>query len=144
MNQIQSASSVTTYPAATGGSKYRTASANHSVDPPERRPADGIDWDPNFPGLGLRTRCGRQTWIIQYRKKGCSIRRTIGTSPSMTRDSARVVARERLAPRVIASPASEFQEDTATRFEDFLPIFLKHSRNRWKLRTQAKAENLRV
>lgn len=123
-------------------SSPRSQSVALPVDRPERRPSDGIDWDPDLPGLGLRTRCGRQSWVIQYRKKGRSTRRTLGAPPSMTRDAARIAARERLALRGAPVARAEPPHDATTRFEDFLPIFLKHSRNRWKDSTQAHVEHV--
>lgn len=123
-------------------SRRRNKSADALAVQSDRRPRDGIEWDSDLPGLGLRTRCGRQSWVIQYRKKGRSIRRTLGAPPSMDRDAARIVARDRLLP--VSAPAAqpEPHHDTTTRFQDFLPVFLKHSRNRWKARTHAKVTTM--
>ena len=109
---------------------------------PDRHPRDGIEWDSELPGLGLRTRCGRQTWIVQYRKKGRSIRQTLGALESMSREAAHIVARDRLAPRVPFGSHPELHYDKNMRFEDFLPIFLTHSRNRWKSSTLSHVENV--
>lgn len=122
-------------------SRSRSKSASGSAVLTDRNPDDGIDWDSDLPGLGLRTRCGRQTWVIQYRKKGRSIRRTLGAPPSMDRDTARIVARDRLALRSPSAADIEPHQDTTTRFEEFLPVFLKHSRSRWKESTHASVTN---
>jgi hypothetical protein len=133
---------VPTHSAIPHRSRPRSKSATHPAAPSDRRPPDGIEWDTDLPGLGLRTRCGRQTWIIQYRKQGRSIRRTLGAPPSMDRDAARIVARDRLLPSSTPAAQPEPHHDTTTRFEDFLPVFLKHSRNRWKVRTHAKVTTM--
>ncbi|MGQ0620066.1 MAG: Arm DNA-binding domain-containing protein, partial [Panacagrimonas sp.] len=123
-------------------SRSRNKSAARSAVLTDRNPDDGIEWDSDLPGLGLRTRCGRQTWIIQYRRKGRSIRRTLGAPPSMDRDAARIVARDRLALRSPSAAHIEPDHDTTTRFEEFLPVFLKHSRNRWKAATHANVTTM--
>lgn len=108
------------------------------------RPADRIDWDPDLPGLGLRIQKGRESWVVQRRKDGKTIRRTLGSPPGMDREAARVAAREHHAVRT--SPSLErFDLDLdpdATTFGDFLPVFLTHARNRWKPSTIANAERL--
>ncbi|MGQ0699166.1 MAG: Arm DNA-binding domain-containing protein, partial [Panacagrimonas sp.] len=125
-------------PRSRSGSRSAVASAVLT----DRSPDDGIDWDSDLPGLGLRTRCGRQTWVVQYRKKGRSIRRTLGAPPTMDRDTARIVARDRLALRSPSVAHIEPDHDTTTRFEEFLPVFLKHSRNRWKAATHANVTTM--
>jgi integrase len=60
----------------------------------------------------------------------------------MDREAARIVARDRLKPRSTPPAQPEPHHDTTTRFEDFLPVFLKHSRNRWKARTHAKVTTM--
>ena len=133
---------VPTHSAIRHRSRRRNKSADALAVQSDRRPRDGIEWDSDLPGLGLRTRCGRQSWVIQYRKKGRSIRRTLGAPPSMDRDAARIVARDRMAPRSTSAAHAEPHHDTTTRFEDFLPIFLKHSRNRWKPSTLANVTRI--
>lgn len=123
-------------------SRIRSEAATDPAAKSDRRPFDGIEWDTDLPGFGLRTRCGRQSWIIQYRKKGRSIRRTLGAPPSMDRAAARIIARDRLVPRSTVAAHAEPHHDTTTRFEDFLPVFLKHSRNRWKAPTHAKVTTM--
>ena len=51
-----------------------------------------ILWDEVFPALGLRNRIGRESWIVQTRIRGNSVRRSLGAVTKLTRSAARQAA----------------------------------------------------
>jgi hypothetical protein len=66
---------------------------------PERAETVGdfIFWDEIFPALGLRNRFGRESWIVQTRIRGSSVRRSLGA----------VNASRRLAGPVLQTPTQD-------------------------------------
>ncbi len=70
-----------------------------SLHPPApRKGADGsplaefVTWDEKVTGPGLRNRFGRESWIVQTRIDGRSVRRVLGVGSSLTRETARLAA----------------------------------------------------
>lgn len=53
---------------------------------------DFVTWDNEVSGLGLRNRFGKESWIVQTRIDGRSVRRALGVGSSLTRESARLAA----------------------------------------------------
>lgn len=99
------------------------------------RAKERIEWDPDFPGLGRRFRSAtsRGTWIVQWRRAGRSYRRTIGSAKSISRDAARVIARQLLHPAADAPPLALSGAPTLA---EFIDTFQRDCAGRWKPRTR--------
>lgn len=54
--------------------------------------SESVSWDSEVPGLGLRTRGDKITWIIQTRVEGRSRKKSIGSAEITSRDQARLEA----------------------------------------------------
>jgi len=61
------------------------------------RKAEGEVWDELLPGFGVRIGKRRRTYFVMSRLDGRQIRRTVGTTATMTLAQARVTARDMLA-----------------------------------------------
>jgi len=57
---------------------------------------DTIVWDDHVRQLGLRTRDGKKTWIVQTRVDGKTKRRTLGSEADVLVYQARVLAQQKL------------------------------------------------
>ncbi len=71
------------------------------LPPAPRKGADGaladfVTWDTEVSALGLRNRLGRESWIVQTRIDGRSIRRVLGVGSSLTREGYTQLADETL------------------------------------------------
>ncbi|MFQ3665283.1 MAG: site-specific integrase [Sphingomonadaceae bacterium] len=104
-------------------------------------PVEGIQWDKTLPGFGIRTfKTGRQTYVIQYRERGGTRRRSIGTvgvddRRRMWRLARRHLSRVDLGHRVIDPFLADIPADDPT-LEQFAARF-------WKLRAGHWAETTR-
>lgn len=92
------------------------------------RPPDQIDWDADCPGLGIRIRgsTGDGTWVVQWRERGLTRRRSLGAVHELIRDDARALALEmmgHIAPSEAPLPPL---------LEDFVPTFLADCAGRWR------------
>jgi hypothetical protein len=98
---------------------------------PERAETVGdfILWDEIFPALGLRNRFGRESWIVQTRIRGSSVRRSLGAVSTLIRSAAR-----QAAAALIAALAEERATATrpATTLASFLARWLTDSAGQWK------------
>ena len=99
---------------------------------------DQFTWDPVVRFLARRTRLGvKETWVVQFREGGKTIRRTIGRVSDYSVVDARRIAEEMRAgaPRIpIASKAT---------VEQFVEQFIRDCSSRWKPST-AKANALQL
>lgn len=109
----------------------------------EKRPApsrapDHIDWDAECPGLGIRLRgsTGDGTWVVQWRDRGQSHRRSLGTVHQLSRHDARALALELMGHKV---PSGSPQ---APLIEEFVPRFLADCAGRWRPSTRVSIERL--
>jgi integrase len=69
---------------------------------------DHIEWDPTFPGFGLRLRGDTKRWIVQYRFARQSRRESLGDPRKVSLDDARKAARQRFARLELgADPAAD-------------------------------------
>jgi integrase len=59
--------------------------------------SDYIAFDPELPGLGIRIRGGKRTWVVQFRASGRQRRQTIGDVRKYDVDVARKIAKKILA-----------------------------------------------
>ncbi|WP_164885886.1 tyrosine-type recombinase/integrase [Paenirhodobacter populi] len=112
--------------------------ARHSAATPLRQPADTpqdfILWDDEVPSLGLRNRLGMQSWLVQTRIGGCSVRRSLGVASSLTREAARLAA-----SAVLDALRGESADmtDPATTVAKFGPRWLADCAGQWKPSTIA-------
>ena len=90
---------------------------------------DFILWDDVFPALGLRNRFGRESWIVQTRIRGSSVRRSLGAVTKLTRSAAR-----QAAAALIAALAEERAAVTCpeTTLGSFLLRWLTDCAGQWK------------
>jgi hypothetical protein len=86
----------------------------------QRRAPDSIEWDAEFPGLGIRLRgsTGDGTWVVQWRERGTSRRRSLGAVHQLRRDEARTLARELMGHQIATGPA------LPPLIAEFVPTFL--------------------
>ena len=98
---------------------------------PDRAP-DHIDWDPDCPGLGIRLRgsTGDGTWVVQWRERGLTRRRSLGAVHQLSRNDARALALELMGHAVPTGSAPP------PLLEDFVPTFLADCAGRWKPATR--------
>lgn len=98
---------------------------------PSRVP-DHIDWDPECPGLGIRLRgsTGEGTWVVQWRERTLTRRRSLGAVHQLSREDARILAQELMGHR--APPSSP----KAPLIEEFVPRFLADCAGRWRPSTR--------
>lgn len=93
-----------------------------------QRNEDVILWDTEVRQLGLRSRNGKSSWIVQTRVAGRSRRKTLGDASSLKLDRARFLAKASIAAlqdeyRAIAQDISIAQ---------FLETFLEDCQGQWK------------
>lgn len=100
--------------------------------PIEHTKSDSVDWDVLIPQLGLRTRNGKQTWIVQTRINGKSVRRTLGEVVGIGLDQARVLAEACLGGLEIEKPHLA----ASTSIKQFAPLFFEQCKGRWKPATR--------
>lgn len=93
---------------------------------------DSVVWDDLIPQLGLRTRNGKQTWIVQTRINGKSVRRSLGGVDGISLDQARI-----LAEACVDGLQLEHPKLTAhTSIKQFAPLFFEQCKNGWKPATR--------
>src|SRR5262245_51453824 len=69
---------------------------------------DRIEWDPELPGFGIRTRSTKSVYIVQYRIGRQQRRESLGDVRRLTRTDARKIARQRFAQVELGvDPAAE-------------------------------------
>lgn len=98
----------------------------------EQRAPDHIDWDADCPGLGIRLRgsTGDGTWVVQWRERGLTRRRSLGAVHQLSRDDARALALE------LMGHAAPVGAPRPPLLEDFVPTFLADCAGRWKPATR--------
>lgn len=100
---------------------------------------DLIVWDDKLPGFGRRSRNGKQSWIVQKRVAGKSLRRTLGPCKHISQTEARELAEAILraldgAPNPPAAPCH---------LDQFAERFLEDCKGQWKPATlKAHRENI--
>ena len=94
----------------------------------QKRTSETVVWDKELPGLGLRSRDGRKTWIVQTRINGRTRKRTLGLTSEITKSEARNLARQavdelscgtsqRDRKLVVGALADRFLQDGAARWK---------------------------
>lgn len=96
----------------------------------QRRTEETCEWDDEVPGLARRIRAnGTETWLLQWRADGRTVRQTLGRTDQLTLEAARGIARQL---RGLDAPAASVP--TLARFADDA---LTDCAGRWKARTLA-------
>lgn len=92
----------------------------------------GVEADPRCPGLGIRLRgsTGDGTWIVQWRDRKQTRRRSLGAVHQLSRDDARDLAVELIGH---AAPVGAAR---APMLEEFVPTFLADCAGRWRPATR--------
>lgn len=88
---------------------------------------DRFEWDDQVPGLGRRIQRGKETWVVQWRKDGRTIRRSLGDISTLTCEEARDIGRRMRClqvPSAVAPSVAAFAESA-----------LQECAGRWKPRT---------
>jgi integrase len=93
---------------------------------------DQIIWDDLIPQLGRRNREGKQTWIVQTRINGKSIRRSLGNAGGISLDRARILAEACLDALQLEHP----NLSASTTIKHFAPLFFEQCKGRWKPATR--------
>ena len=124
-----------------------TVRRDHMVDasrPPSRseKPADTFHWDPILKGFGIRASAtGRQVYFVQYRERGQTRRRVIGSVAEVDPRTARRKARQILsAVKVglgVVDPFNLPQPAPTMTFAVFTERFWETHAHRWAPTTQA-------
>jgi hypothetical protein len=98
---------------------------------PERAETVGdfILWDEVFPALNLRNRFGRESWIVQTRIRGSSVRGSLGVVSKLTRSAARQAAAALIAALAEERAAATCPETT---LGSFLVRWLTDCAGQWK------------
>jgi integrase len=105
-----------------------------------RQEAETFQWAPTLPGFGIRRfKSGRQTFVIQYRERGKTKRKTIGVvgvddKRRMWRVARRHLSRVDLGHKVIDPFLADVPSDDPT-LEQFAPKFLKMRTRHWAAST---------
>lgn len=89
-----------------------------------------VDWDREVSQLGLRSRAGRQTWIVQWREHGRTKKKTLGLAQELTVELDRELAKSILVPP--QPPATR----TNWTVSEFANVNLEDQAASWKAATQ--------
>jgi integrase len=124
-----------------------TVGRDHAVDPVESdassgKPVDTFHWDPILKGFGIRASAsGRQVYFVQYRERGQTRRRVIGSVAQVDPRTARRKARQILsACKVglgVVDPFNLPQPTPTMTFAVFAERFWEAHAHRWAPTTQA-------
>ncbi|UAJ12445.1 site-specific integrase [Polymorphobacter megasporae] len=124
-----------------------TVGRDHAVAPiqpavPSEKPADTFHWDPILKGFGIRASAtGRQVYFVQYRERGQTRRRVIGSVADLDPRTARRKARQILsAVKVglgVVDPFNLPQPAPTMPFAVFAERFWEAHAHRWAPTTQA-------
>jgi integrase len=124
-----------------------TVGRDNAVDPiqPETssgKPADTFHWDPILKGFGIRASAtGRQVYFVQYRERGQTRRRVIGSVAEVDPRTARRKARQILSTVKIGlgvvDPFNLPQPTPTMTFAAFAERFWEAHAHRWAPGTQA-------
>jgi len=110
-------------------------------------PDERFHWDPILPGFGIRVQpSGAQAYIVQYRERGRTRRRVIGTVEETDPRTARRHARKLLSDVKVGlgviDPFAPIVSPPTLSFADYVARFWEVHARRWAPRTQASNRNL--
>jgi hypothetical protein len=109
--------------------------------------AEIIHWDPELPGFGVRSYAtGHRAYVVQYRERGRTRRRTIAEVEGIETRTARRRARKILSEVSIGlgveDPFKVVVDSSAFRFADLVPLYLAAEERRWKESTCKTARRM--
>jgi len=98
---------------------------------------EGIIWDTELPGFGLRKRqSGRLTWIVKYRQRGEQRMVTLGAAGAMSAPAARASARRLLAKAALVDLPTAPERPKVPLFADYAEEFWRDYAPHWKASTR--------
>ena len=98
---------------------------------------EGIVWDTELPGLGLRKRrSGRVTWVLKYRQRGEQRMVTLGAAGAMSAPAARAGARRLLAKAALVDLPTAPERPKVALFADYAEEFWRDYAPHWKVSTR--------
>jgi len=109
--------------------------------------AEIIHWDLELPGFGVRSYAtGHRAYVVQYRERGRTRRRTIAEVEEIETRTARRRARKILSTVQIGlgveDPFKVVVDSSAFRFIDLAPLYLAAEERRWKEATRKTARRM--
>lgn len=110
-------------------------------------PGERFLWDPRLPCFGIRVHSsGVRSYVVQYRERGRTRRRVIGSVGDMERRTARRHARKLLSDVKVGlgvvDPFAPVEAPVTLSFGAYVERFWEAEARRWKPRTQASNRKL--
>ena len=107
----------------------------------QSKPVESFHWDPILSGFGIRVQpSGKQMYIVQYRERGRTRRRVIGSVIEVDARTARRRARKLLSDvKVglgIVDPFAPIESTPTLSFAEYVERFWEAHARRWAPRTQ--------
>ena len=123
------------------------AATDGASEPGADQPRERFHWDPILPGFGIRVQCsGSQAYIVQYRERGRTRRRVIGTvnetDPRTARRHARKLLSDVKVGLGVVDPFAPVMLPPTLSFADYAERFWEAHARRWAPRTQVSNRKL--
>ena len=117
------------------------ATAHGAGEPCADPVGERFHWDPILPGFGIRVQCsGAQSYIVQYRERGRTRRRVIGsvdeTDPRTARRHARKLLSDVKVGLGVVDPFAPVLLPPTLSFAEYAERFWEAHARRWAPRTQ--------
>lgn len=98
---------------------------------------EGIIWDEELPGFGLRVRAsGHRSWIVKYRQRNTQRFVTLGEAQALPARAARAKARETLAEALLMDLPTPPEAVAGVTFRAFAKEFWRDYAPHWKPSTR--------
>ena len=119
----------------------------HDVGEDDVSPGERFLWDPRLPCFGIRVHSsGVRSYVVQYRERGRTRRRVIGSVGDMERRTARRHARKLLSDVKVGlgvvDPFAPVEAPLTLSFGTYVERFWEAHARRWKPRTQESNRKL--
>ena len=127
--------------------KREPAYVDHDAGEEDVSPSERFLWDPRLPCFGIRVHSsGVRSYIVQYRERGRTRRRVIGSVGDMERRTARRHARKLLSDVKVGlgviDPFASIEAPVTLSFAAYVERFWEAQALRWKPRTQVSNRRL--
>ena len=119
----------------------------HDAGENDVSPSERFLWDPRLPCFGIRVHSsGVRSYVVQYRERGRTRRRVIGSVGDMERRTARRHARKLLSDVKVGlgvvDPFAPVEAPVTLSFGAYVERFWEAHARRWRPRTQASNRKL--